>query len=216
MSGFGGTLVHYFQQGGLVMWPLLFLSIISVMLILERGYMLYFGARTRTTELISKVRKLLAEGKVDAALKACEQYKGPTAAVVKAALLRWNDADHEEMGKLLENAALHEIARLERGLWILALISNIAPIIGFLGTVVGMIQSFDVIAQEGLNNPGKVAKGISVALITTAGGLIVAVFTLPFYNFYTSKVASYVREMETTANIVLETHVALKGSGQQG
>ncbi len=216
MSGFGGTLVHYFQQGGIVMWPLLFLSIISVMLILERGYMLYFGARTRTTELISKVRKLLAEGKVDAALKACEQYKGPTAAVVKAALLRWNDADHEEMGKLLENAALHEIARLERGLWILALISNIAPIIGFLGTVVGMIQSFDVIAQEGLNNPGKVAKGISVALITTAGGLIVAVFTLPFYNFYTSKVASYVREMETTANIVLETHVALKGSGQQG
>ncbi len=216
MSGFGGTLVHYFQQGGIVMWPLLFLSIISVMLILERGYMLYFGARTRTTELISKVRKLLAEGKVDAALKACEQYKGPTAAVVKAALLRWNDADHEEMTKLLENAALHEIARLERGLWVLALISNIAPIIGFLGTVVGMIQSFDVIAQEGLNNPGKVAKGISVALITTAGGLIVAVFTLPFYNFYTSKVASYVREMETTANIVLETHVALKGSGQQG
>jgi len=216
VSNFGGTLVHYFQQGGLIMWPLLILSIIGVMIILERGYMLYFGARTRTTELISKVRKLLAEGKVDAALKACEQYKGPTAAVVKAALLRWNDADNEEMTKLLENAALHEIARLERGLWILALISNIAPILGFLGTVVGMIQSFDVIAQEGLNNPGKVAKGISVALITTAGGLIVAVLTLPFYNFYTSKVASYVREMETTANIVLETHVALKGSGQKG
>ncbi len=216
MSGFGGTLVHYFQQGGLIMWPLLFLSIIGVMIILERGYMLYFAARTRTTELVSKVRKLLAQGQVDAALKACEEYRGPTAAVVKAALLRWNDADQEEMAKLLENAALHEIARLERGLWVLALISNIAPILGFLGTVVGMIQSFDVIAQEGLNNPGKVAKGISVALITTAGGLIVAVLTLPFYNFYTSKVASYVREMETTANIVLETHVALKGSGQQG
>lgn len=204
-----GTLVGYFKQGGFVMWPLLILSIIALIVILERGFTLYVRARTKTAEMVGKVRRLLAEGKQDAALKACDEYKGPTSAMVKAAILRW-DANNEELGKLLENAALHEIARLERWIWVLALVSNIAPILGFLGTVVGMIQSFEVIAREGLNNPGSVAKGISVALITTAGGLIVAVFTLPFYNFYTTKIAAYIREMETTANIVLETHGQLK------
>ena len=67
-------------------------------------------------------------------------------------------------------------------------------------------QSFDVISQQGLNNPGLVAKGISVALITTAGGLMVAVMVLPFYNFFTTRISAYIREMETTANILLETH----------
>lgn len=205
MSGFGGTLVKYFNDGGFVMYPLLLLSIFGLIIILERGWTLYFRARTRTAELVTKVRQALQSGRHEQALKACDQYTGPSAAVIKTALLRW-DSSQEEMDKLLENAALHEIARLERGTWLLALISNIAPIIGFLGTVVGMIQSFDVISTQGLNNPGLVAKGISVALLTTAGGLIVAVMTLPFYNFYQTKIASYIREMETTANIMLEMH----------
>jgi biopolymer transport protein ExbB len=88
---------------------------------------------------------------------------------------------------------------------VLATVANIAPLLGFLGTVVGMILSFDVIAQHGLNNPGLVAKGISVALLTTAYGLIVAFFTQPFYNYFTSKVAAYTREIETVANILIET-----------
>ncbi|RMG43559.1 MAG: MotA/TolQ/ExbB proton channel family protein [Acidobacteria bacterium] len=205
VGGFGGTLVYYFNQGGIVMWPLLGLSILGLVVVLERGYTLYVRAKTRTAELVGKVRRLVQAGDIDQAIKACDVYKGPSAAIIKTALLRW-DANRDEMEKLLETAALHEIARLERGVWILALISNIAPILGFLGTVVGMIMSFDVIAAEGLNNPGKVAKGISVALITTAGGLIVAVMMLPFYNFYMTKIAGYIREMETTANILLEVH----------
>ncbi len=205
MAGVGGTFVYYFMQGGFIMYPLLILSIIGLVVIIERGWMLYIRARTKTTELVSQVRRHLLNGEIEKAAKVCENYRGPTAAVVKAAVLRWG-ASREEMEKLLENAAIHEIARLERLVWILALVSNIAPILGFLGTVVGMIQSFDVIAQQGLNNPGLVAKGISVALLTTAGGLIVAVLTLPFYNFFMTKIASYVREMETTANIILETH----------
>jgi biopolymer transport protein ExbB len=205
LADFGGTLVGYFKQGGFVMWPLLILSILGLIVILERGVTLYIRSRTKTGELVTKVRRFLREGNPEGGVKACDQYRGPTAAIVKAALLRW-DSSREEMEKLLENAAINEIARLERWIWVLGLIANIAPIIGFLGTVVGMIQSFDVIAKQGLNNPGAVAKGISVALITTASGLIVAVFTLPFYNFYMTKVASYIREMETTANIVLEAY----------
>jgi biopolymer transport protein ExbB len=205
VSGWGGQLVLYFQQGGWVMYPLLILSILGLVIILERAITLYVRAKTRAAELVTKVRPDLRAGRAEDALKKVDGYKGASASVVKAALLRW-DASREEMEKLLENAAIHEIARLERGIWFLALISNIAPILGFLGTVVGMILSFDVIATQGLNNPGAVARGISIALITTAAGLIVAVFTLPFYNVYQTKIASYIREMETTANIILEMH----------
>ena len=110
-----------------------------------------------------------------------------------------------ELEKVVENKAIQEIAHLESGLWLLALISNVAPILGFLGTVVGMIQSFDVLAKEGMNNPGAVAEGISVALITTAGGLIVAVVVLPFYNWFTTRIGAFVNEIETASNFLFET-----------
>ena len=96
---------------------------------------------------------------------------------------------YEVITKAVENAAIHEVAYLEKFLTVLATVTNIAPMIGFLGTVVGMIISFDVIASQGLNNPGLVAKGISQALLTTAYGLIVAFVTQPFYNYFTSKVS---------------------------
>ncbi len=105
----------------------------------------------------------------------------------------------------MENAAIHEVAYLEKSLTVLSTVANIAPLLGFLGTVVGMIISFDVIAEQGLNNPGLVAKGISQALLTTAYGLVVAFFTQPFYNYFTSKVGAYTREIETAANILFET-----------
>jgi biopolymer transport protein ExbB len=128
------------------------------------------------------------------------------ASIVKAGLLKYNDqAPRQQIEKTMESASIHEIAYLEKYLTVLSTITAIAPLLGFLGTVVGMIVSFEVIATQGLNNPGLVAKGISVALLTTAYGLIVAFFTQPFYNYFTSKVASYIREIETAVNILFET-----------
>ena len=112
----------------------------------------------------------------------------------------------------MENAAIHEVAYLEKYLTVLATIANIAPLLGFLGTVVGMILSFEIIAEQGLNDPGAVAKGISVALLTTAYGLIVAFVTQPFYNFFTSKVSSFTREIETASNILFETFDEMESS----
>ena len=137
-------------------------------------------------------------------MKACENYKGPIAAIVKTGLLK-HGAPREEVERTMENAAIHEVAYLEKFLAVLATITNIAPMLGFLGTVVGMILSFEIIAEQGLNNPGLVAKGISVALLTTAYGLIVAFVTQPFYNYFTSRIAAHVREMETVSNILVET-----------
>ena len=201
---FGGTLLHYFYQGGWVMYPLLAISIVSIGFIGERLYVIMFKSKVNTNHLVAHVRKALLARDLRASVQVCEKYRGPVAAILKAGILKYG-APREEVEKTIENSALHELARLERGLAVLASASNIAPIIGFLGTVVGMIASFDAIASQGLNNPALVAKGISVALITTAGGLIVAVITLPFYNFFTSRIAVFVREMETSANILLET-----------
>jgi biopolymer transport protein ExbB len=150
------------------------------------------------------VRANLLKGNVQGAIKVCEQYRGPLPAIVKTGLLKYG-SPREEIEKTMENAASHEIAYLEKFLMVLATVTNIAPLIGFFGTVVGMILSFDVIAQHGLNNPGLVAKGISVALLTTAYGLIVAFVTQPFYNYFTGKISAYTRSMETVSNILFET-----------
>lgn len=195
-----------------MMYPLLVLSIISLWLILWRGIVM-FRSRIKTNELVGRIRKLLLDGNIKGATQACEEYRGPVAAVLKSGILK-HDASTEELEKTIENAAIHEITILEKGLPYLALFTNLAPIMGFLGTVVGMIQSFDVIAKAGLSNPAAVAEGISVALLTTAGGLIIAVVTSPAYNYLSAEVAKLTREMETSSNVLLETLDEMKQSGR--
>ena len=199
------NVMYYMQKGGWVMWPLAALLFLGVLIIAERFWTIH-RARIKTNEFMHLVRSQVLEGKDGEAVEACDQYEGSVSRVVKVALLRRQQGmNREELEKVTENAAIKEIAHLERGLWLLAMISNVAPILGFLGTVVGMIQSFEVLAREGMNNPGAVASGISVALITTAGGLIVAVIVLPFYNWFTARIAAFTAEIETAANFLLET-----------
>jgi len=210
---FHRTLWQWIERGGWVMYPLLIISIISLWLIIWRSIII-IRSRINTNEMVGRVRKQMLSGKIDGAIRTCEEYRGPVAAIVKTGILK-HDAPKEELEKTIENAAIHEITILEKGLPYLALFTNVAPIIGFLGTVVGMIQSFDVIAKAGLSNPALVAEGISVALLTTAGGLIVAVITSPAYNFLSTAVAHLTREMETSTNILLETIDEMKLSGVQ-
>ncbi len=198
-----GTLIKYYFDGGFVMHFISACSILAVAAIIYK-IVVFWRSSIDTNEFISRVRAALLKGSVQQAIKVCEEYRGPVAAIVKAGLLKFG-SPREEIEKTIENAAIHEVAYLERFLMLLATVTNIAPLIGFFGTVVGMIMSFDVIAEHGLNNPGLVAKGISVALLTTAYGLIVAFITQPFYNYFTSRVAAFTREIETSANILFET-----------
>ena len=200
---FMGDLFNYYNQGGPVMHMISLLSLASVTTIFYK-LLVFFKVKINTNEFIGKIRGALLKGNVQGAMKACESYKGPIAAIVKTGLLK-HGSPREEVERTMENAAIHEVAYLEKFLAVLATITNIAPMLGFLGTVVGMILSFEIIAEQGLNNPGLVAKGISVALLTTAYGLIVAFVTQPFYNYFTSKIAAHVREMETVSNILVET-----------
>lgn len=204
-----GTLFRLYNQGGPFMHPLLLMSLIALVFTVERFYALW-KAKINTQEFIGRVRTaLLKRRNVKEAITVCEEYQGPIANIMKAGLIKYG-RPQEEIERTIEAASAHELARLERGLGVLATVANVAPLVGFLGTVSGMINSFDALARAGLSNPGLVAKGISEALITTAGGLVVAVPTLIFFNYFTSQVGKFVLEMETAANVLLETYAEME------
>ena len=203
LANLPGTLLRYYNDGGYVMHAISVLSLASLTAIIYK-LIAFRRVKLNLSEFISKIRGALLKGNVKGAVNVCEEYRSPVASITKSALLKYGQP-RESIEKAMENAAIHEVAYLEKYLPVLATIANIAPLLGFLGTVVGMVLSFDVIAQHGLNNPGLVAKGISQALLTTAYGLIVAFFTQPFYNYFTSRVAAHTREIETAANILFET-----------
>jgi len=205
LANLPGDLLKYYLDGGPVMHMISVLSLFSLTCIVYK-LIVFRRVKMNVNDFIAKVRSNLLKGNMKAAIQECEAHRGPVASIVKAGLLKYNDqAPREQIEKTMESASIHEVAYLEKYLTVLSTITAIAPLLGFLGTVVGMIVSFEVIATQGLNNPGLVAKGISVALLTTAYGLIVAFFTQPFYNYFTSKVASYIREIETAVNILFET-----------
>lgn len=207
-----GQVYEYFIQGGLFMWPLLFFSLLALTIIIER-VIVFHKAKINVNEFLTKVRKaLLVNRNVKEAIKVCEQYRGPVASVVKAGLLR-HGHDREDIEKTIENAALYELDRLEKRLGGLATTANVAPMLGFLGTVSGMIKSFGTLATSGLSNPGAVAAGISEALITTAAGLIIAIPAQLAYNFFTTKVTRFVRDIETASNMLMETFIEMDSKG---
>ncbi|MHC5024997.1 MAG: MotA/TolQ/ExbB proton channel family protein [Planctomycetota bacterium] len=211
-----GDLLNYYIQGGNVMHAISVLSIVSLATIIYK-LISFMRVKLNLNEFISKVRNALLKGSVKDAMGVCEENRSPVASIVKSGLLKYADGKpRDEIEKHMENAAIHEIAYLEKYHTVLATIANIAPLLGFLGTVVGMILSFEIIAEQGLNDPGAVAKGISVALLTTAYGLIVAFFTQPFYNYFTSKVSSYTRQIETAANVLFETFDEMDQSSGSG
>jgi biopolymer transport protein ExbB len=207
----GGTFMQYMDDGGPVMWFLLAASIIALAVIIERAIALR-RARINVNEFLAKIRKaLLVNRSVREAVKICEQYRGPVASIMKAGLLKYGQP-REDLEKTIENAALYEMGRLERGLVVLATVANVAPLLGFLGTVTGMIRSFDALAEQGLSNPAAVASGISEALITTAAGLMIAIPVQMAYNYFVTNVNALVRSMEAAAHVVLEA----MGDGHDG
>ena len=208
----GGTFWKLMNEGGPVMWPLLAFSVIALAVVAERLYALW-RARINVHEFLPKVRKALVVNRsIRDAVKVCEEYRGPVASILKAGLMKYG-RPKEDIEKTIENAALFEMGRLERGLAVLATTANVAPLLGFFGTVTGMMAGFDALAAQGLSNPGAVATGIKEALTTTAGGLAVAIPTQLAYNYFMSRINKFVRDIETAANMLLETFSEMERSG---
>lgn len=207
-NGIFGTLVDYFMKGGIVMWPLLVCSIVGLIFVIERG--IYFHKlRVSPQGVFGLIRDRLLARDLDGAIKVTDEKTGPLSDILKAGLLRFGKP-HEEILRALESVSLHEISKMERGLWILATVANVAPLLGFLGTVIGMIDSFGVLSTVGFGNPKLVARGISEALITTAAGLSIAFPIQLVYNYFTTRVGNFVMVMETTSAMLLETFSELE------
>ncbi len=211
MPEIGGTFMRFMLLSW-VMWVLLAFSIVALAIIIERWLVLR-KAKINVNEFLAKLRKaLIVNRSIRDAIKICEQYRGPLASIMKAGLLKYGQPK-EDIEKTIETAALHEVGRLEKRLVFLSSIANVAPLLGFFGTVSGMIKSFDALAEQGLSNPGAVASGISEALVTTAAGLLVAIPTQLAYNYFMSRINKFVRDIETSANMLLETFGEMERSG---
>jgi len=196
-------MVDLFIKGGPFMWPLLFALIVGIAVAFVKFWALT-RASINTRKFLAKIKGALSTGGVDAATEICVNTRGPVASIFHAGLLRaGRGVEHVE--KAIEGAATIEMAFLERGMVWLATVANIAPLLGFLGTVSGMIKAFEAIALAGDIEPSLVASGISEALITTAAGLAIAIPIQALHNFFVSRIDKLIIEMEESSSDLIDT-----------
>ena len=192
---------NFMTQGGLLMWLIAFLGLVALVTFLEKFFH-YHRAQINAGDFVSGIRNALQRGNIIEAIALCDETPGPVAQVVKAGITNC-DRSREDIREAIENTARAEIARLERRLVVIATIAQIAPLIGFLGTVLGMIQMFKVIQEAQLPSPGQLAGGVWQALYTTAGGLVIAVPAYIAYNYLVSRVHNLVLDMEKAGNEII-------------
>jgi len=189
------ALKQKFIEGGAgFMATILLCLIFGLAIAIERIITLSL-AQTDTKKLIANVDKALKEGGVEKAKDVCRNTRGPVASIFYQGLLR-ADQGLEAVEKSVTSYGSVQMGQLESGLSWITLFIAIAPMLGFMGTVIGMIQAFDAIEIAGDISPALVAGGMKVALITTVGGLIVAIILQLFYNYLIAKVDSIVVQME--------------------
>ena len=186
-----------------MMHPITLCSVVAVAVVFYK-LIQYRALQLDVREFFGLIRQELLNGRVKEAGELCERRRGPVSSVLHAGILKIG-APRNEVESAMEATALYELARLEGKLGLLATIANLAPILGFLGTVWGMILAFDVIHSGGLSDPTRVAGAISQALYTTAWGLVVAAIALPFHNFFAGRVAAQSRALEMAGSVVVET-----------
>jgi biopolymer transport protein ExbB len=192
---FHQSIKRYFVEGGPEFMAFVVITlIIGLAISIERIIYLNLSS-TNTEKLLNKVESALRNGGITAAREVCKSTPGPVAGVFLEGLNR-TDEGIDIVEKTIIAYGSVEMGKLEKGLPWISLMIALAPMLGFLGTVVGMIQAFDAIAIAGDISPNVVASGIKVALITTVGGLIVAIILQVFYNYILSKIESLVGSME--------------------
>ena len=207
-EGVINVLVRYFNEGGNFMWPVLIILIIGLAIAFERVIQLIL-ADVNTRKFIVSVKNALDDGGVTAAEEVCANTRGPVASVFQAGLLR-ADEGIDAVEKAVVAYGSIEMSFLERGLVWLSLFIALAPMFGFLGTVIGMVEAFDAIEAAGDISPSLVARGIKIALLTTVFGLIVAIILQFFYNYAVSKIDRIVVEMEEASIELIDSLVVMK------
>ena len=190
------SLIEMASKGGALMWVLLALSIVAIYLFGKKWWVIQQAGKI-DKDFMMDIRDYIHEGKVKSAQTLCTKYDAPVARMVEAGIARIGKP-MADVQAAIENVGNVEIARLEKGLPYLATIAGGAPMIGFLGTVIGMVQAFFNMANAGNNiDITLLSSGIYTAMITTVGGLIVGIIAYFGYNFLSARVSSLVYSMES-------------------
>ena len=208
-------LMSLFADGGWMMYPLILCSLIALGVIIAKFWTLWIAHRG-TARVLREVEELAMGGDIEGALEVATNTPGPTAAILLAGLRRIT-AQRLVQGELESAVATTgtiELGFLERGLVILATVANVAPLMGFLGTVAGMILAFAAIERAGNVEPSLVAGGIKVALLTTAAGLLIAVPVNIAYNFFVSRIDQLIVDMEQGAQKIINLAWDLEKQGR--
>jgi biopolymer transport protein ExbB len=204
-------MVKLFLDGGEFMWPILALLVVGLAFVIERFWTLT-RASVNTRKFLSRIRVALEEGGVKAATEECEKTPGPVASIFHAGLSR-ADEGISYVEKAITTAGSLEMAFLERGMVVLSTVIVLAPMLGFTGTVWGMVQAFDDIKKANDISPAIVAGGISQALLTTLFGLVVAMLIQIFNNYFTSRIDKLIIDMEESSVELIEALADMQEAG---
>ncbi|MDE0081141.1 MAG: MotA/TolQ/ExbB proton channel family protein [Gammaproteobacteria bacterium] len=208
-------LMTLFADGGPMMYALVLCSLVAVGVIIAKAWALTI-AHKDTNRILADVRELTYAGEIDQAIQRCTETPGPTAAILLVGLRRLRAGEYREsdLTKAIDTTGTIELGFLERGLVILATVANVAPLMGFLGTVAGMIMAFASIETAGDVDPTLVAGGIKVALLTTATGLLIAIPTNIGYNFFVTRIDKLIVDMEQGTQQILNLVWDLEKQGK--
>lgn len=202
------TFFQLLSKGGWTMIVLACFSVLSVAVMLERGWV-FHKAEKGKEEFLAQLRRVLKAGNISEAVAICESSTTSLAFIVKAGLGSFHHGE-EAMGEAMEKAAMKETMHLERNLGIIGTTGSVTPFVGLFGTVLGIIRAFHDLSLSTGGGPAVVANGIAEALVATAAGLFVAVPAVIMFNYYTHRVNRMVVEMETAASESLEILVERK------
>ena len=195
-------MIEIFERGGIMMYPLILASVLALAIIIER----FLSLRKRKViipEIISVVEQFSSFKDMELAKNICAKYRGPLSNLIQTGLDN-TDLDRAEIKELIEDQGRQEVRHLERGLTILETIAVISPLMGLLGTVLGMIKVFGVIKEQGIGQAAALSGGISEALITTVTGLFVGIPVLIFFNYFSRKAENFVLDIEKYSIILIQ------------
>ena len=190
------NIIDLAQKGGWIMIVLLVLSLVAFFIFIQR-FLIIRRANKNDEGFMNRIKDYIYDGKIDSALNLCRKTKSPSASMIEKGISRLGRPMNDVL-VAIENVGNIEVAKLEKGLSILSTIAAAAPMIGFLGTVTGMVRAFFAMANAGTNvDINMLSSGIYEALVTTVGGLIVGIITLFGYNYLVAQVDNVVNNLES-------------------
>jgi biopolymer transport protein ExbB len=208
-------MIELFERGGIMMYPLAIASFIALVIIIERALVLR-KKKIIIPDIINVIEQFNSLKDVELARNICSKFNGPLPNLIRVGLDN-NEFDRAEIKELIEDQGRQEVRQLERGLTLLETIAVSSPLLGLLGTVLGMIQVFTVIQEQGIGQASALSGGISEALVTTVTGLFIGIPVLFFYNMFTKRAENFVLDIEKYSNFLIQKlhHIKHPPKGQE-